>query len=142
MSYYLTPSRVLSFPSFRFPSFWDDEDELVQSGNATGLSISEDDQKVYVEAHLPGIDPKDTEVTYHDGYVWIKGESTEKEEDKARKYYRRASSSFSYRVAVPSDVDQNSEPEAKYKNGILNIAFTKAPESQPKKIQVKLEAGK
>lgn len=137
MSLDLIPRRVLSFPSLAMPDFWDDNDNWMVPSTQSGLSISEDDTHVYVEAAVPGIDPKDVEITYQDGYVWIRGEAQEQEEDKKKKFYRQKTSSFSYRVAVPGEIDQNAEPEANYKHGIMTISFAKAPKVQPKKIAVK-----
>ncbi|MEM4270903.1 MAG: Hsp20/alpha crystallin family protein [Candidatus Pacearchaeota archaeon] len=136
MAFDLIPRRLLSFPTL--PSFWDeDEDWLTMPSTQTGLSVSEDEKNVYVEAALPGIDPKNIEVTYQDGYVWIHGEVKEEEKDKKRKYYRQSAQSFSYRVAVPGDIDPNSEPEATYKHGMMIVAFAKSSASQPKKIKIK-----
>jgi HSP20 family protein len=101
------------------------------------LSLSEDDKHIYVQAQVPGVDPKNIDVTYHDGYLWIRGEAKESEEDKKRKYYRHATSSFSYRVAIPSEVDMKTEPEATYKHGVMTVTFAKSPKAQPKKITVK-----
>jgi HSP20 family molecular chaperone IbpA len=67
--------------------------------------------------------------------------SEDEEKDKGRKYYRQATKSFSYRVAVPGDVDTNAEPTATYKNGVMAIEFLKSPKSQPKKIKVQLQSG-
>ena len=138
MAFDLIPSRLFSFPSLRMPSVWNDEDEWmnVPSSNS-GLSVSEDENKIYVEAAVPGIDPKDVEITFQDGYLWIRGESKEEEKDKAKKYYRQSSRSFSYRVAVPGDVDETSEPEASSKHGVMTVTFAKSPKKQPKKIQIK-----
>lgn len=124
-------------PFFRFPTFWDEDDISVMSQNTTGLSISEDEKNVYVEAAIPGIDPKDIEVTFDKGVVWIKGEAQEIEDDKKKKFYRRLANSFSYRVAVPGDLDQNVEPQASCKNGVMRVTFAKSPKTQPKKITVK-----
>mgnify|MGYP000344849268 CR=1 FL=1 len=101
----------------------------------SGLSLSEDDKNVYVQASVPGVDPKDIEVTFDKGVVWIKGES--KDEEQNKKYYRKAASSFSYRVAVPGDIDSTQEPQASVKNGVMTVTFTKSPKAQPKKISVK-----
>lgn len=134
----LIPKRFLSFPSLSLPDFWDEDEEWITSPSTqSGLSVYEDENKVYVEAAVPGIDPKNVDVTFHDGYLWIRGEKQEEEQDKKKKYYRKASSSFSYRVAVPGDIDDNKEPEATYKHGVMTIAFVKSPKAQPKKIQVK-----
>lgn len=131
----LIPRRLLSFP--QLPSLWDEDDWLSMPATQSGLSISEDDKNVYVEAAVPGIDPSAVEITYQDGYIWIRGEAKEEESDKKKKYYRQASRSFSYRVAVPGDVDTNAEPEATYKHGVMTVTFAKSEKSQPKVIKVK-----
>ncbi len=134
----LIPRRFLSFPSLSLPDFWDEDEEwLTSPSTQSGLSVYEDENKVYVEAAVPGIDPKNVDVTFQDGYLWVRGESKEEKEDKKKKYYRKASRSFSYRVAVPGEIDESKEPEATYKHGIMTIAFVKSPKAQPRKIQVK-----
>jgi len=135
MVYDLTPSSFWRTP-IRFPSFWDDDDELsLNSAASNGVSISEDEKNVYVEAALPGVNPKDVEVTFDKGMVWIKGET--KEEEKEKKYYRKAVNSFSYRIAVPGELDGQKEPEATCKNGVMTVSFAKSAVKTPKKIAVK-----
>jgi HSP20 family protein len=134
MAFDITPSSFWRFPMLR--NFWDDDDDIALASNVpSGISISEDDNNVYVEVALPGIDPKDAEITFDKGILWVKGES--KEEEKKKKYYRKAMSSFSYRVAVPGDLDPKFEPTAESKNGMMKITFKKSPQAQPKKITVK-----
>lgn len=133
MAYDIVPGSFWRFPSVR--SFWDDEEDISLSNAPSGLSISEDEKNVYISASLPGIDPKDIEITFDKGVVWIKGET--KEEEKQKKFYRKATSSFSYRVAVPGELDQNKEPEASSKHGVMTVTFAKSPKTQPKKITVK-----
>ena len=134
----LVPRKLLSFPSLSLPEFWDEDEEwLTSPSTQSGLSVYEDADNVFVEAAVPGIDPKNVEVTFHDGYVWIRGETKEEEGDKKKKFYRKASRSFSYRVVVPGDVDATKDPEATYKHGVMTITFAKSPKAQPKKIQVK-----
>lgn len=137
MSYDLIPSRLLSFPSMQLPSIWNDDDDwLTAPSSPSGLSVSEDEKKIYIEASLPGIDPKNIEITFQDNYLWIRGETKEEEKDKNRKYYREATKSFSYRVAVPGDVDSSVDPTATFKHGVMTVAFIKSPKAQPKKIQI------
>lgn len=134
MTFDLTPRDIFSFPNFRFPSLMDDAQDWITT--SSGLSISEDENNVYIETALPGIEPNKIDITFHDGNLWVKGEITEEEKDKNRKYYRKATNSFSYRVAIPGDIDTNSEPKAEYKNGIMTVTFVKSPKMQPKKIKV------
>ncbi len=139
MAYDLVPNNWFSFPSIKIPSIWEDDDWLAGVTSASGLSISEDENNIYIETSLPGIDPQNIDITFQDGYLWVRGEEKEEDKDKNRKYYRHSSKAFSYRVAVPGDIDINSEPQATYKHGIMTVAFMKSPKSQPKKIQIKTE---
>jgi HSP20 family protein len=107
------------------------------SGLSSGLSVSEDDKYVYVEAAVPGVDPEKIEVSYDKGVLWIRGQ--QEEQDKKRKFYRKASTSFSYRLVVPGNIDESKDPEATYKNGIMKVTFNKVPEPQPKKIAVRVQ---
>lgn len=138
MVFDLMPRRLLSFPTL--PSFWDeDEDWLPMSSTQnTGLSIWEDENNVYVEAALPGINPEDIDVTYQDGYIWIRGEASDAENNKKKKFYRRAVQSFSYRVAVPGEVSSNADPKATYEHGMIRLTFRKSSQSQPKRIAIKV----
>jgi len=126
-------------------NIWDFDDDLLSLfdtrstlGLSSGLSVSEDDKHLYVEASVPGVDPDRIEVSYDKGILWIRGQQ-EQEKKQDRKYYRKASSSFSYRMAIPVNVDVDKDPEATYKNGIMQVTFNKVPEPQPKKIAVKVQ---
>lgn len=99
-----------------------------------GLSVSEDEQNIYIEAAVPGVDAKDVDVTFNKGVVTIRAEK--KEEEKSKKFRRKATSSFYYQVA-PGDVDMEKEPKAVYQNGVMKVTFPKPQESKPKKIAVK-----
>jgi len=137
MAFEIVPNRLWNFPTRLATMLDEDEDWAVTPHVPGGLTLAEDDTHVYVEAAVPGIDPKDVEITFDKGMLWIKAEAKEEEENKKKKFYRKASSSFSYRLAVPGELDQNKEPEADIKHGVVKVAFAKAPQSQPKKIQVK-----
>jgi HSP20 family protein len=137
----LVPRSMWSFPSLRFPfSLFEDSDEegwLQDFSDPSGLSVSEDEHNVFIEAALPGLHSEEIEVTFDKGVLWVKGEKKEEGEEKNKKYYRKAVSTFSYRVAVPGNVDENQQPDAIFKNGILKISFAKAKKGEPRKIPVK-----
>jgi HSP20 family molecular chaperone IbpA len=71
--------------------------------------------------------------------LWIRGSQKQEEKNEQKKYYRKAASSFSYRVAVPGDIDENKEPEVTCKNGVIKTVFAKRPEIEPKKLTIKSE---
>jgi HSP20 family protein len=126
-----------SFSRF-FPSLWEEmEDRLGQwmGEGSTGVTVSEDDKNVYVEAQLPGLKSDEIDVSLNQNTLLIKGEKQEEEEDKEKKYYRRARNSFFYQVALPSQVEEDTE-QAQYQDGILQITFKKARQSQVRKISI------
>lgn len=101
-----------------------------------GLTVSEDKTHVFVEAALPGINSEDIEVTLEKGgLLRIRGEKKE-EEDKEKRYHRRALSSYSYRLTLPSIVDESKEPKAIYEKGLIKLTFSKANNTQAKRIAV------
>jgi HSP20 family protein len=124
--------------SSRVPSIFD-EDDWTSFLPSSGLTVSEDEKTVCIEAAMPGLDPDKIEVTYDKGVLWVRGNREDTEEDKNKKFYRKASSSFSYRVMVPGNIDENQEPDAMYKNGVMKVTFQKQPEVQPKKLTVRKE---
>lgn len=139
MSKKMIPRSFWSFPMSRFPFFEEDDEEgwLPDISQTSGLSVSEDDQNVYVEAAVPGLKPEEIEVSYDQGILWIKGEKKEQTEDKTKKFYRKAMTSFSYRIAVPGNVDESKPLEASCKHGVLRVIFPKAKQTSTKKIPIK-----
>lgn len=128
---YLIPKSFWSFPSLV-----DEEDWGYMSNLPSGLSLSEDDKSVFAEAAVPGVDPKDVDITFDKGIVKISA-SSKKEVVEGRKFWKRSQSEFSYQFSVPSDVDMGTEPQAEIKDGVIRLVFSKSPKSQPKKITVK-----
>lgn len=124
--------------SSRIPALFDDGD-WQSFLPASGLTISEGEHDITVEAAVPGISPDTIEVTYDQGVLWIRGERTETDEEKKRKYYRQASTSYTYRVAVPGSIDPEQEPDISCRNGIMKAAFKKRSEPEPKKLPVRAE---
>lgn len=122
----------LGLPSLFEDSFW----PQVWNVDQSGLSLSEDDKQVYVEAALPGLEAKDVKVDLANGLLTISGER-EVEEKSDKRNYKRMQSSYSYQVSLPSNVMDGEDPKAELKNGILKIAFKKEPEKSTRRIEVK-----
>lgn len=137
MAFDIIPASFWNWPSFRNASIVEEDDDWSPSSSPSGISISEDAKHIFITAALPGVSEEDIDITFNKGLLWIKGDAEKTEEDQTRKYFRRATSSFSYRVAVPGEVDAAAEPEATFKNGVMTVAFVKSPAAQPKKISIK-----
>ncbi len=128
-------------PFCHLPSLFDEANDwfpdLTTFSNERGLSVSEDNGTVLVEAAVPGLKPKDVEISLDRGTLWVKGQKSEEKEDKNRKYYRKASRFYSYCTSLPEGVDTEVEPEATCEDGIVKITFTKKESPEPKKIEIK-----
>lgn len=125
-----------------YPAFFanEEEEKLVCCSlftPASDLSISEDESSVYVEAVLAGLSQKEIDITFHKGVLTIRGNKTEEEPDKKRRYYQRARNMYSYELMVPGNIDEQQEPAAELKNGIMTVVFAKQKKEEPKKIQIK-----
>lgn len=120
-----------------FPSLWEGEGAFDFPLDQSGLSVYEDKKNMYVEASLPGLKQDEIDVSLDKGILFIHGEKKEAEEDKEKRFYRRASSSFSYRVALPNHIDESKDIKATYKDGLMKITLPKSHERQGKKIAVK-----
>jgi HSP20 family protein len=118
----------------RWPDIWDDD---TFDQNNSHLNVYEDKNKVVVEANVAGVADEDVDLTFEKGVLWIQAKKQEEESDDERKYYSRSSFSYSYKVAVPGDVDISKEPEAEIKNGVLKVEFQKSALTQPKKLKIK-----
>jgi len=118
----------------RWPSIWDDE-ELSSTVADTNLDIYETGNEVVVRANVAGIALDKIDITFEKGILWIRGEE-ETEQKEGKKYYRKATRSYSYKIGVPGNLDQKSEPKAVMENGVVCITFNKAEETKPKKITI------
>ena len=119
----------------RWPSIWDD-DEIMSPTVSDQLDIYETEGEVVVKANVAGVDDSRVDITFERGVLTITADKSE-EEKQGKKYYQKATRSYSYRVAVPGNVDMRNEPEADIENGVVTVIFKKAEEAKPKKIAVK-----
>ncbi len=137
----LIPKSIFDFPTTFFSSFfprsWEDlEGRMTQWMENTGVTVSEDDQSVYVEAEMPGLNQEDIDITIHHGNTLVIQGKKEEEENKERRIYRRGRRSFYYyEVMLPTPVDEQNE-QAQYQNGILAITFRKTTGGDIRKISI------
>jgi len=123
--------RMLS--DWSVPSLWSDEKVVVPA-----FDITENEKEYVISGEIPGIDPKDLEVTLNDGILSIKGEKKQESEEKEENYHRieRHYGSFQRSFRLPENINRN-ELDANYKDGILRLTLPKSKESEVKKIEVK-----
>lgn len=118
--------------------FEDDNSEIMTSNWSPSVDIKEKDDRFIFVADIPGVDPKDIEVTAENGMLTIKGEREQekKEEKKDYKRVERSLGSFYRRFSLPDNVDTD-RIDAKSKNGVLEISIPKVETAKPRKIEIK-----
>ena len=95
------------------------------------------DGKLVFRAELPGVDPKDLDVSITDRELVIKGERKHEKDAKEENYvYKEISyGSFERHFALPEGV-KTDELKAKFTNGILEVTVPAAGVSKARKIEI------
>jgi HSP20 family protein len=124
-----------------FGRFFGDEN-IEQPSVATSqwlprVDIKEEDKRFVIQADIPGVDPKDIEINMDKGVLSIKGErKAETHEDNGKvTRVERLHGVFHRRFALPDSADAEGIT-ANGKNGVLEIAIPKKPETTPRRISV------
>jgi len=102
------------------------------------FDVAENDKEYIVTAELPGIDPKDIEITISNGVLTIKGEKKREEESRGENYYymERQYGAFQRSFRLPEEVKEE-EIDATYRNGVLRLVIPKVHEGKVKRIEIK-----
>lgn len=114
-------------------------DELLALGEwAPRLDVAETAEAIVVKVEVPGIEPKDIEVSLKDQVLTVKGEKRQDKEEKDEHFYRveRSYGSFSRSVRLPAAVDQG-KVHATFKNGLLTVTLGKTPAAKGTTIPIK-----
>jgi len=114
-----------------------DQSSIVTSNWTPAVDIKEEDERFVLEADIPGVDPKDIEVTMDNGVLTIKGERKHESEEEANGYKRieRSYGTFYRRFSLPDSADAE-RVSAKGKDGVLEVSIPKLEKVQPRKITV------
>jgi len=103
------------------------------------LDISESKSDYIIKVELPGIDPKEIEISLTDDLLTIKGEKKqEKGEEEALLFSERTFGPFNRTVRLSRPV-QSDKINASFKNGLLTITLPKTEEAKKKEIKINVE---
>ncbi len=96
-----------------------------------------------VHADLPGVDPKDVEISITGNMLTIKGERKAEYDEKKEGYLFHEASygTFERTFELPEGVDTD-KVRATYRNGILELKMPAKAEILPKKVKVEIEEAK
>lgn len=101
------------------------------------VDVSEDEKTVTVKAELPGLEPKDVELTVSGDALIVKGEKKFEDEEKKDNYHRieRSYGSFYRAIPLPCAVDE-AKAAAKYEKGVLTVTLPKAKPAEKSRIKI------
>lgn len=104
------------------------------------LDLAETDNELVVKCEVPGLEPKDIDISLSDGMLTIKGEKKQEREEKEADYHlvERSYGAFTRSIQLPKEV-QGEKISASYKNGVLKVTLPKSEEAKKKEIKVKVE---
>ena len=125
-------------------SFFEDR-PTVRRGDWMGewlpsLDFSETKNEFVVKAEVPGMSPKDIDISMTNGVLTIHGEKKQEKEEKEENYHfvERNYGSFSRSIRLPGEV-QGDKIKAACKDGVLKVTLPKSEESKKKELKIKVE---
>lgn len=115
---------------------------LVRNGEelgplSIGLDVVETSEEYVVKAAIPGVDPKDVDISVEDDVLTIKGDFEQREESREESYLRRELryGSFQRALRLPPTVDAE-KAKAEFEHGMLRLALPKKPEARTRSIRI------
>ena len=103
---------------------------LTTSDWAPSVDVSETDGEYRIRASLPDVKKEDVKLSLENGVLSISGKRESRKEEKTERVHRTeiATGTFFRSFAMPADADAE-KVNAKYENGLLDVAIGK---TQPK----------
>ena len=120
---------------------FEDNDNTLSPANWTpAVDIAEKDDHFLIEADIPGVDPKEIEVSMENGFLTVKGERETQTKDEKDGYTRteRSYGSFYRRFSLPDTADSENVT-ASSNQGVLQIKVGKHEVAKPKKITIDVQ---
>ena len=124
-----------------FPRFVEGAMDEAAPPAASWLPAAEgrlEDGNYIIQFALPGVNPKEVEVSLMDNSLTIKGERKANHESMGKDYFVREVTygAFQRSVMLPEGVDA-AQVEAKYANGMLEVRVPAPRAATPRMIEVK-----
>ncbi|MBN2140245.1 MAG: Hsp20/alpha crystallin family protein [Desulfovibrionaceae bacterium] len=114
------------------------ESPFFPEGIFPAVDVNETDKEVVVAFELPGIDPKDVELSLENNMLVIQGEKKRESEEKKDNYHRleRSYGSFCRSIPLPAKCLED-KVKAEYKKGVLTVRLAKDQKAAGKRIEIK-----
>ncbi|MFH0845754.1 MAG: Hsp20/alpha crystallin family protein [Pseudomonadota bacterium] len=107
---------------------------------APALDVKETKENLVINAELPGLGPKDIEVSISGDLLTLKGEKKQEREEKEESYHlvERRYGAFSRSIRLAAEVDPQ-KIKAIHKDGVLTITLPKSEKAKEKQIKINVE---
>ncbi|MDU5106009.1 heat shock protein Hsp18 [Clostridium sp.] len=107
--------------------------------NNFSVDLKEDDNNYIIEADLPGVDKKDIDISYKNGYLNISAKRENNLEEKKDNYVRQERSYGEFKRSFYIDNVEEDKIDANFDNGVLKVNLPKLNKEihETKKIEVK-----
>jgi HSP20 family protein len=101
------------------------------------VDVHEEPERFAVLVDVPGVEPKDIEITAEKGVLTIRGERHGRTEEESSAYRRleRRSGKFLRRFTLPDGANLEAI-SAKHTHGVLEVTIPKQAKLQPRRIEV------
>ena len=100
------------------------------------INLYDDGENIIARAEVPGIDPKDIEVTVTQDTLTIRGERKNGEVEGNAYHRRERDRGVFHRSLTLSEPVDSSKVVAAYRDGILEIRMPRAEEAKPRRIAI------
>ncbi len=106
------------------------------------VDIYEDQEKLFVEAELPGMNRDDFELSVENNVLTLKGERKFEKKTEGDNYHRveRSYGSFTRQFTLPQTVTAEGAT-ADFDNGVLRVVLPKREETKARKIEISGTSG-
>jgi len=104
------------------------------------VDVAETESELVVNVEIPGVDPKDIDVSLSGDTLFIKGEKKPETEEKEEDYLllERNYGTFTRSIRLPVEV-QSDKISASHKNGVLTVVLPKSEGARKREIKIKVE---
>ena len=112
--------------------------EAPASGVFPLMNVTQDSDRYYVRAEIPGVSSKDLNISVERNKLSVSGSREVSKEGDGVSYHRRerTGGSFSRSITLPDELNAEAV-EAAYKDGVLTIVLPKAEAVKARQIKVK-----
>ena len=115
-------------------------DDFITGSWIPSVDVRETNDSLEISVEVPGIEPKDVEVSVENGILTLKGSRSFEKAAEGETYHRveRSYGAFERSFTLPTNIDSE-RVSAVYRHGVLNLTLPKREEAKPRSISIKIE---